>query len=181
MALASQSSLLHGLIRVFDMPVSLWGLRQCQGVGGTIMDWGECEALMREWACLAATETQIDRGQKSWWEYYSGINEALSFMMKSHHHHVVSNQQEINCLFNSLFWLITKKTTSVHITGLLWFHVMSSCCTVTWTTCGNNSLSPEMTIFCCLLCGLMKNITHFALSAFQIRSWWNFINKKSVF
>ena len=76
-------------------------------------------------------------------------------------HHSVPNHRELNCLFNSLFKLITKRASKLRIIGLLWgefigsygeyFYVMTSWYKENRAT---YSISQEIcTRFCCaLLC-----------------------------
>ena len=45
-----------------------------------------------------------------------------------HQSHGISNHLEVNCFFNILFWLTTKKTTNLCITGPLWGESISDHC-----------------------------------------------------
>ena len=44
----------------------------------------------------------------------------------SHKGHDISNPQKLDCLFHSLFMLTKKKTSKLHITGLLWQQIHQS-------------------------------------------------------
>ena len=51
--------------------------------------------------------------------HQTSILECILHKLEPHGHHGVWNHQQVDSLFNSLFWLITKEATKLRITGPL--------------------------------------------------------------
>ena len=97
------------LIRCANMKWIRWVLLKIQSGHDSVHRWTDGRMDRRtRWYQYTPLSTSLKRGG---YNYYG---------MVPHEHHCISNHLQCHCLINSLFRLISKKTSKLQFTGPLW-------------------------------------------------------------